>query len=247
MTLYPKNYIDDPDDVKNITDDLMICTLDKLTVPGHNTIDVGKNLLHSMFLPCDKPQELCFGELLNLFRVSYLHDNALEWMGLIRIFFAWTANVIGTVKLFAAISVKSLADMIDQRSGTERGNFFFLKIYEKLHMYFNFDMTRTTTVGQLFSLLEPSMTQWNPPQPLDDFAHKAYVGCEIIKMMMIDLFRFGYSEFFVLSKLKDKLAADCDDWSGYYYDAEFGNRFDITDYDFDVFATRSIPVENQQQ
>ena len=246
MRISDKGYIDKVSDVREIIDDMVTCKLDQLIVPGFSAMQMGHDLLDSLFLPSAYPQLLSFGELLNLIRVAYLHDNLIEWMALLKIFFTWTEPVISKVKLFAAVPIKSLANLVDKRSKTEKGSLFFIYLYERVHNNFGYDLTRTTTIGQLFSLLG-NMTAWEPPLPISEFEKKTHASCEIIKILMIDMFRFAYPEMFVLSKLKDRLASYCRDWSSDKFDFEFGSRFDNPVYDFDVFATRGVPVGNQQQ
>lgn len=246
MRISDKGYIDKVSDVRETVDDLISCKLDQLIVPGFSAAQMGHDLLDSLFLPSAYPQLLSFGELLNLIRVAYLHDNLIEWTALIKIFFTWEEPVISKVKLFAAVPIKALANLVDKKSKSEKGSLFFIYLYERAHNSFGYDLTKTTTIGQLLALMG-TMTNWEPPLPISEFEKKTHASCEIIKILMIDMIRFAYPEMFVLSKLKDRLASYCQDWSSDKFDFEFGSRFDNPVYDFDVFATRGVPVENQQQ
>ncbi|MCH5193288.1 MAG: hypothetical protein J1F11_04950 [Oscillospiraceae bacterium] len=231
MKLSDKGYIDDQENVKKITDALVNSTLDELTVPCYDTMQLGRALLYEKYLPYSRPQDICFGELANLLRINCLERMSPTWSSKIKDVLACSSGYIGKARLFTAVTVKAFTDYIDAKTGTSMGSMVYSRIQFKALRWLSFEITDTMTIGQLFCRMGPSMTQWNNTQPLEAFTEYALTCCEITDLLFIDCLRFAYGEMFSLVSLKDRITADCKDWKNRSdFDRQYGVKYEDISY-----------------
>ena len=220
---FSKGYIDDPNDIKRITDSLMSETLLNLKTANHNTPILGKYALEDTGLPRDNPDSILFGELLGMLRLKFNDIGSDDEAMQLKILMENTSQTLTKVKMFMAVTIKGLTEFFDSKSGSQR----FYAQYEKLRIKAwrdcNIDITCKTTVKQFFDLLGP-FNRWKSFQPMEKFEARAHSCCQLIRILFIDCLYEGYREQFGMRNLKRKLEPSVKYWDYSNFDT-FVSRY----------------------
>ena len=238
MRLSNKGYIDNPKDVKEITDAMMSCTLEDLALPSCNIMPISTRLLEIFYLPSAVAEEVRFGELLNLFRVYCLEVNSAEMAAQLVPILIKLSQTIGKVRLFTAIPIKSLMNYIANMALSPLPGQVYNRICGKCARHLGFNLPDDATIGDFLDRINVRMTRWTPGTSLDGFVDYAQNCCEIVKMMLIDCLRIGYIDMFKLSKLNDRLGKLAEEQGALsrtelhrlnrQFSAEFNTKYDYT-------------------
>ena len=238
MRLSNKGYIDNPEDVGEITDAMMNRTLAEMTVPSYNTAYLGGRLLECVYLPAGVAEAVRFGELLNLIRVCCLETDEPEMAAKLVPMLRSVSQTVGSVKLFTAIPIKSLMQFIIDKANSPRPAYLYARICEKSSTELRYTIGDETTIGDFIRHIENRMTHWLPGSSLDEFTKYAHSCCEIVKMLLVDCLRVGYLEMFKLSEFHsriEKLAAEqgcCSKsdlmWLNKKYAESYNTKYDYT-------------------
>lgn len=238
MRLSNKGYIDNPEDVEEITDAMMNCTLAEMTVPSYNTACLGGRIMECFYLPADAAVDVRFGELLNLIRVCCLEIDNPEMAAKLVPMLRSVSQSVGSVSLFTAIPIKSLTQFITDKTQSPLPGYLYRRICEKSSVALGYPIRDNTTVGDFIGHIENRMTRWLPGSSLKKFTEYAHSCCEIVKMLLVDCLRVGYIEMFKLSEFHsriEKLAAEqgcCSKsdlmWLNKKYAESYNTKYDYT-------------------
>lgn len=220
------NRISDPIEVGKLVTELAYITLGELS---REMTEWGEGLLRYMGLPDRDAYTLRFGELLNMIRIVCCNDKVSDYAARLKLSFIELSEGSAYVKLFKAVTLGAFTDFIDQKSGTLRGS----SVYNRISSIGVYDLSiraaRDMTLGELFKEFG-AITRWNIGCSLKRFAERTSACCLIIKLLMVDCFRFAFPDLFSFSELENRFNGYDDDLCEYDRIDSFGDAYD-TDAD----------------
>ena len=196
MSSSVKGYIDDPVKAEKIIDDFMNSTLGELTVPGYDTKQFGIRLLNDTYSASyvRHPEDICFSQLLALTGIR--SENTPEFWSNIKDLLCTVQGHVGKARLFMSVTLKALTDFVNRKTNSIKGSRTFNGIKERAENCLDFNVTDTTTVGQLFRRFG-AMTRWNNRFSLKEYEEHVLDCCSIIRLAMDEYFRdvYDFGEF----------------------------------------------------
>lgn len=200
--------IDDPEEAGRITTELAYCTLGELS---SEMTKWGEGLLNFTYLPKENAYTLRFGELLNLLRIMCCELGLSDYAARLRLSLFDITSHSTEVKLFKAVTLGVFADFIDRKTGTLRGSSVYNRVSLIAEEKLGLEIGREMTFDKLLSKFTPMM-YWNYASSLKLFTERISACALIIKLLMIDCFRFAFGELFGFSDLKDRLVEQTENW-----------------------------------
>lgn len=204
-----KNFINDPDEVARVTDDMAYCRLYELSA---DTVKLGQNLLKYVFLPTDEGCGLRYVELAGLLRVLCCDHKSSDLAAHLRTVLINKTVSCMKAKMFKMVTLRAFADFVDRKTDTVRGSSVYNRISRIAKTELDFNVYTSTTFNDLFNAFDGRISYWNIGCTLEVHAKKTSACCQIAKLLLIDCFRFVYSELFVLNDLKNRLVKSADSW-----------------------------------
>lgn len=204
-----KNFINDPDEVARVTDDMAYCRLYELSA---DTVKLGQNLLKYVFLPTDEGCGLRYGELAGLLRVLCCDHKSSDLAAHLRTVLINKTVSCMKAKMFKMVTLRAFANFVDTKTGTVRGSSVYNRVRSIAGAELDFTVLTSTTFNDLFNAFNNRMSYWNIACTLEVHAEKTSACCQIAKLLLIDCFRFVYSGLFVLNDLKNRLVESAEKW-----------------------------------
>lgn len=229
----------EPDKVGENAEKLANSTLGELS---DALVKHGEDVLKQLGLPCDNARSLRFGQLLCLKRTqcceSRSDDPAASLLPLL------TDAGSTVIKQFMASTLAAFAEFSDVKTGLPRARSVLNRVRFIAEHELNISVAPVITVRELLSYFADmtKWTNWDTDTPLGEFYRRAKACCLIIKLILIDCFRFAFGELFFYGELKaelehpDDLFIEIDEYDGEYsekYDINrFGDEYDTEAEDF---------------
>ena len=222
MSFAENGCINDPVEAGKIITELAYCTVGELS---SEAVSWCGRLLNFFFLPTENAPTLCYGELVNLLRLECCELKGDDYAASLGVTLFKLSENSMHVKLFKAVTLGAFTDFIDRKSKTLNGTSVYNRVADVARSVLDTDISRGMTFNRLYSKFG-SLTAWRIGTSLQRFAERASAYCLITKLLLIDCFRFAFSDLFVLSDLKDKLVGYGDNWEK---KADFYRNFEKAD------------------
>lgn len=225
-----KDCIDEPDEAERVIEDMANCRLYEISP---QTAKLGENLLKYVFLPTDEGGSLRYAELAGLLRVLCCDQSSSDHAAHLRTVLINKNVSCIEAKMFKMVTLKAFTDFIDRKTGTARGSTVYKRVRRIAEDELDFTIYPHTTFDHLFNAFNNRLSSWNIDCTLDVHAKKTAACCQIAKLLLIDCFRFTYSEYFLLGALKKRLVEAAEFWDkGAQYEEWYGTEDEnISKYD----------------
>lgn len=241
----------DPEEVGGIVTALAYEPLSEL--PYGMRWEAGNMLRITALLPSEKAKELCFAEYLSLLRISCCLSKASDYAAKLRIPFSDFDNMPLKMSKFSEVAVKAFTSFVDSKSDSLKGSSVYERVCDIAADNDIMIITALTTFKQLFRRITMLTADWNGQCSIVEFAKRAAACAQIIKLLMVDCFRFAFGDMFVLTNLKNKLVEDADTWENKKaFEKWFGtgvegvskyDRVDMFGDEYDTDADQYLPED----
>ena len=240
MRISDKGYADNFEDIKDILENFMSYTVEEVAgvLPGNYNLNIFSNEVIQKLgdIPLTDNNYEAYTDILRLSdllctmrhfdkKYRYQYNPLFSYMRSMYCIIRDAKN-LPWVKLFQAISVKSLMDFFNQTVTDNNEN--YTRIYKSICLsaknYASFEITDTTTVKQLLSGIRDTFYScWNPGYSQSDYFEKIERCALILKHIFVDGLGTWYYDRFDISELTNRIHSKIDEFD---FD-------DIEDFEFD--------------
>ena len=240
MRISDKGYADNFEDIKDILENFMSYTVEEVAgvLPGNYNLNIFSNEVIQKLgdIPLTDNNYEAYTDILRLSdllctmrhfdkKYRYQYNPLFSYMRSMYCIIRDAKN-LPWVKLFQAISVKSLMDFFNQTVTDNNEN--YIRIYKSICLsaknYASFEITDTTTVKQLLSGIRDTFYScWNPGYSQSDYFEKIERCALILKHIFVDGLGTWYYDRFDISELTNRIHSKIDEFD---FD-------DIEDFEFD--------------
>ena len=235
------NRISDPTEAGRFVTELANVTLGELS---REMTEWGEALLKYMPLPANNAYSLRYGELLNLLRIFCCDTRESDYAARLKVSLIEGAECSVYVKLFKAITLEAFVKFIDRKSETRRGSSVYDRVRRTAWEH-GIYIEPYMTFGELFKAIGV-ITRWNIGCSVSSFAERTSACCLIIKLLMVDCFRFAFPELFIYSELERRVSAD--DPESLFFDNKTSpyDRIESFGDDYDTDADKFLIMSGEK-